>query len=52
MSMNASFLGLILVTDAFRALGLAEGIHNLGDVTVEVRGNRATVAETDTLAGR
>jgi len=43
--------GLILVTDAFAALGLAEGIHHLGDVTVELRGKYATVAGTGTLAG-
>jgi len=43
--------GLILVTDAFAALGLADGIHHLGDVTVEVRGKRATVFGTDTLVG-
>jgi N-acetylglucosamine-6-phosphate deacetylase len=43
--------GLVLVTDAISALGLAEGNHNLGQFQIEVRGGRAYIANTDTLCG-
>ena len=33
------------------AMGLGDGEHSLGDTLVSVKGMRATVAGTDTLAG-
>lgn len=43
--------GLVLVTDAISALGLKEGIHQLGQLEIEVRNSRAYIAGTDTLCG-
>ncbi|XP_044255213.1 N-acetylglucosamine-6-phosphate deacetylase [Tribolium madens] len=43
--------GLVLVTDAIAALGLAEGNYNLGQFEIEVRNGRAYIAKTDTLCG-
>lgn len=43
--------GLCLVTDAISALGLAEGLHYLGNVAIEVRGGRGLLAGTDTICG-
>ncbi|XP_031781619.1 N-acetylglucosamine-6-phosphate deacetylase [Nasonia vitripennis] len=43
--------GLVLVTDAISALGLQEGIHQLGQFNIEVRNNKAYIAGTDTLCG-
>nr|CDJ95830.1 Amidohydrolase 1 domain containing protein [Haemonchus contortus] len=43
--------GMILVTDAIAALGMGEGRHKLGDVTVNVVGLRAVADGTNTTAG-
>lgn len=43
--------GLILVTDAISAMGLAEGRHRIGQMEIEVRGGKAYVANTNTLCG-
>ncbi|XP_011499907.1 PREDICTED: putative N-acetylglucosamine-6-phosphate deacetylase [Ceratosolen solmsi marchali] len=43
--------GLILVTDAISALGLEEGIHQLGQLSIEVRAGSAYIAGTNTLCG-
>lgn len=43
--------GLILVTDAISALGLAEGTHRLGQYSIEVRQGRAFISGTNTLCG-
>uniref|UniRef100_A0A183II49 N-acetylglucosamine-6-phosphate deacetylase n=1 Tax=Soboliphyme baturini TaxID=241478 RepID=A0A183II49_9BILA len=43
--------GMMLVTDAVPALGLGDGVHHLGDVTVDIRGHRAVLLGTDTLVG-
>lgn len=43
--------GLILVTDAISALGFSDGIHYIGQLTIEIRGNKAFIAGTDTLCG-
>lgn len=43
--------GLVLVTDAISALGLEEGIHQLGQLAIQVRAGRAYIAGTDTLCG-
>ncbi|XP_022079564.1 N-acetylglucosamine-6-phosphate deacetylase-like [Acanthaster planci] len=43
--------GIVLVTDAIAATGLPSGIHQLGSVTVQVDGDRAYVAGTQTLCG-
>lgn len=42
----------MLVTDAIRAMGLPEGTYTFGQQTVEIRGKRAMLKGTDTLAGR
>ena len=42
---------LALVTDATEAAGMPDGRHRLGDMDVDVRQGKATVAGTDTLAG-
>lgn len=39
------------MTDAISALGLAEGLHYLGNVAIEVRGGRGLLAGTDTICG-
>nr|CAD7397334.1 unnamed protein product [Timema cristinae] len=43
--------GLVIVTDAISAMGLDEGTHTIGQMQVEVRGDRAVVAGTETLCG-
>ena len=48
---NAQPDSVVLVTDAMAAMGLPDGKHRFGDVEVDVRGERAYKAGTDTLAG-
>ena len=43
--------GTILVTDAMGAMGLADGRHALGTLSVDVTGNKAVLVGTQTLAG-
>ncbi|CAG7717201.1 unnamed protein product [Allacma fusca] len=43
--------GIVLVTDACSALGLTDGIHQLGEMAIEVKGMQATIMGTNTLAG-
>lgn len=43
--------GLILVTDAISAMGLAEGTHRIGQYNIEVRNHKAFIAGTNTLCG-
>lgn len=43
--------GLIIVTDAISAMGLAEGMHRIGQYSIEVRDHRAFIAGTNTLCG-
>lgn len=43
--------GLLLVSDASAALGLATGSHELAGREVEVNGTKATIAGTDIIAG-
>ncbi|XP_045478885.1 N-acetylglucosamine-6-phosphate deacetylase [Harmonia axyridis] len=43
--------GVVLVTDAIAALGLADGQYHLGQLDVEVRGERAMLLGTDVLCG-
>lgn len=45
------FIGLVLVTDAISALGLEEGIHQLGQFKIEIRKGSAYIADTNTLCG-
>lgn len=42
----------MLVTDAIAAMGLGSGVHQLGTMKVEVRGNAARLPGKQTLAGR
>lgn len=48
---NGFSKGLVLVTDAISALGLEEGIHQLGQFKIEIRKGCAYIAGTDTLCG-
>ncbi|KAL5012930.1 hypothetical protein ScPMuIL_011481 [Solemya velum] len=43
--------GLVLVTDAIPAMGLPGGQHHMGDQMIEIKGERAVIAGTDTLCG-
>ena len=43
--------GCVLVTDAMAAMGLGNGTHSLGNMSVRIQGDRATLSGTDTLAG-
>lgn len=43
--------GIVLVTDAISALGLEAGTHKIGQMSVEIRDQKAFVAGTDTLCG-
>ena len=40
-----------MVTDAIAAMGLGNGIHSLGGMSVCIQGDRATLSASDTLAG-
>ncbi|XP_040575115.1 N-acetylglucosamine-6-phosphate deacetylase [Lepeophtheirus salmonis] len=52
LAYKTNFEGLCLVTDAIGALGLSNGQYKLGQLDIEVRGNRALVKDTkDTLCG-
>jgi N-acetylglucosamine-6-phosphate deacetylase len=42
---------IVLITDAMVAAGAPDGDYDLGGLPVEVRGGRATIRGTDTLAG-
>jgi N-acetylglucosamine-6-phosphate deacetylase len=42
---------VVLVTDAMAAAGAGDGFYELGGLDVEVRGGRAVIAGTETLAG-
>ena len=42
---------VILISDTMRAVGLGDGIHDLGGQDVDVRGNVATLVRTGALAG-
>lgn len=44
-------VGVVLVTDAISALGLPEGTHHLGELSVEVKEGKAFIAGTSTLCG-
>lgn len=43
--------GCVLVTDAMSAMGLGDGKFDLGNMSVTIRGDRATLTGTETLAG-
>lgn len=43
--------GLILVTDAISAMGLEHGKHQLGQLSIEIRGKKAFLVGTETLCG-
>jgi len=51
MAYNSHPNGCVLVTDAMSAMGLGDGVHALGDMSVNIKGDRATLTGTDTLAG-
>ncbi|XP_054263624.1 N-acetylglucosamine-6-phosphate deacetylase [Macrosteles quadrilineatus] len=43
--------GVVLVTDAISALGLPEGTHHLGELSIQVSQGKAYIAGTQTLCG-
>lgn len=43
--------GVVLVTDAISPMGLEEGVHRIGKMTVEIRNRQAYVLGTNTLCG-
>ncbi|KAL3265656.1 hypothetical protein HHI36_009860 [Cryptolaemus montrouzieri] len=51
MAYKANPDGVVLVTDAISALGLADGRYHLGQLDIEVKDNKAKIAGTDTLCG-
>ena len=51
MAYNTHPHGCVLVTDAMSAMGLGDGTHSLGAMAVDMKGDRATLTGTDTLAG-
>ncbi|KAL3108149.1 hypothetical protein niasHT_016340 [Heterodera trifolii] len=52
LAFSANPLGAILVTDCIAALGLGDGVHSLGEVSVRVEGAVAKVDDgSETLAG-
>jgi N-acetylglucosamine-6-phosphate deacetylase len=42
---------LCLITDSLKAVGAGDGIFQLGDMEIDVKGPRATIKESDVLAG-
>ena len=42
---------VVLVTDAMAAMGLGDGRHTLGKMSVNIQGKKATISGTETLAG-
>lgn len=51
MAYELDFTKLILVTDAMSAMGFGSGTHSLGSMTVTIDGNKAVLANSNTLAG-
>jgi len=43
--------GFVLITDSISAMGLPEGQHLLGPTTIDIKGGKAFVFGTETLAG-
>jgi len=42
---------LCLVTDSLKAVGVGDGVYRWGNMEIEVKGPRATIKDTDVLAG-
>ena len=51
MAVRTNMRGLVAVSDAISAMGLADGKYNLGQYEIEVKGPRAVIAGTETLCG-
>ena len=51
MAYNSHPSGCVLVTDAMAAMGLGDGTHTLGNMSVDIKCDRATLTGSDTLAG-
>eukprot|EP00593_Proboscia_inermis_P017262 CAMPEP_0171309688 /NCGR_PEP_ID=MMETSP0816-20121228/19880_1 /TAXON_ID=420281 /ORGANISM="Proboscia inermis, Strain CCAP1064/1" /LENGTH=232 /DNA_ID=CAMNT_0011793409 /DNA_START=1 /DNA_END=696 /DNA_ORIENTATION=+ len=51
MSYLAHKQGAVLVTDGISAMGLGDGVHSLGEVQVQIIGNRAIVLPTHDAHG-
>jgi len=48
---KTNFENLVLVTDAILAMGFKDGRYRFGQQEIEVKGDKAYVADTDTLTG-
>lgn len=51
LAVRANMKGLCAVSDAISAMGLEDGTYALGQQQIEVRGDRAVIAGTQTLCG-
>ncbi len=51
LAWEANPKGLILISDAVSALGLAEGTYTLSGQSIQVKDNKATLEDQQTLAG-
>lgn len=51
LAYKTNFESLVLVTDAILAMGFQDGRYRFGQQEIEVRGDKAFVAGTDTLTG-
>jgi len=43
--------GAVLITDSSMAMGLQDGDYHMGDIWVKIKAKRATVGDSETLAG-
>ena len=51
LAVRAHMKGLCAVSDAISAMGLSDGTYSLAQAPIEVKGDRAVIAGTDTLCG-
>lgn len=51
LAFQANPKGMVLVSDAISAAGLQSGIHMIGHQQIEIKDNKAFVANTNTLCG-
>lgn len=51
MAVRSNMQSLVAVSDAIGAMGLSDGKYSLGQYQIEVNGDRAVIAGTETLCG-